>query len=135
MVAPSRRPAMRVSWNARFAVPLLAVALSVGPAARADQIDQDLLTRGKEIMKELHKQQYKNVGVLKFEAQRGGANGPVTFELGRLNALMATRLENVLILANDLKKPIGIVCGAGDLASRRDAKATYKTPAGREGLL
>jgi hypothetical protein len=104
------------------------------PAIRADAIDDALAKKGKQLMIELPKLGFKNVGVLKFEVQRG-AKGPVLMQVGRLNGAMAVRLENLLILASDAEQPkIGIVCGAGDLIAAKDKKATYQTPIGRADL-
>jgi hypothetical protein len=114
-----------------------AVLIALGTSAagvRADEMDKALLAKGDELMDLLKKHGWQNVGVLKFELQRGGKKGPIEPQRGRLNGVMATRLENVLILSDDTEKPIGIVCGAGDLAATRDAKATYQTAEGRRAL-
>jgi hypothetical protein len=113
----------------------LAALLTLLPQARADVIDVELLKKAPEIMETLVQQKYKNVGVLKFEVQRGGADGPISMQVGRLNSRMATRLENILILVNDEQTPLGIARSAGDVAAARDRSATYRTPEGRQRLL
>ncbi len=120
----------------RRTVPLLALAALclLRPPARADVLDLELLQRGPALMKKIRQLQYKNVGVLKFEVLRGGARE--SMEVGRLNSRMATRLENVLILANDNdERPIGIARAPGDVAACRDPRATYRTREGRARLL
>ncbi|MCI0464374.1 MAG: hypothetical protein L0Z62_46155 [Gemmataceae bacterium] len=114
----------------------LVLALAVGafavPSARADQLDQEMLKRGPTVMQHLQKQGHKNVGVLKFRVQVGDKKP--SFDSGRLTSLLATRLENVLILANDLQQPIGITRGASEVAARGDKTASYRDEAGRRKL-
>jgi hypothetical protein len=113
---------------------VLSLAGALVPVVRADTIDEELAKKGHALMTALQSRSFKNVGVLKFEVQRGD-KGPIFMQLGRLNGAMAVRLENVLILAGDPDDPkIGIVCGVGDIIAARDKKATYQTPAGRAGL-
>src|SRR5262249_22800266 len=87
---------------------------------------------GPTLMRHLQKQGYQNVGVLKFRVQVGTADP--RFDAGRLTSMLATRLENVLILANDMQKPLGITRGASQTAAERDRTATYTTEAGRQKL-
>jgi hypothetical protein len=115
-----------------FLVALLAVASTT--AARADGLDKALTDNARGVLTQLGDKGYANVGVLAFEVQTGGPDGPVTTSLGRMNESMATRLENALILANDEAKPIGIVRGAGRFAAGRDKSATYQSQEGRTKL-
>jgi hypothetical protein len=111
---------------------LVAWALAAAPA-RADKIDQSLMKdAAPNVMEHLRKQGYKNVAVLNFRVELPKAKP--SFHVGRLNSLMATRLENVLILANDDEKPLGITRGASAVAAARDKKATYLTAEGRKNL-
>jgi hypothetical protein len=110
---------------------LAAWALLARPA-RADTIEECLPPRGAEVMEHLQKRGYKNVGVLHFRVEMPGARSP--FGVGRLGSLMATRLENVLILANDDDRPVGITRAASERAATRDRKATYLTAEGRKKL-
>lgn len=113
-------------------VALLAVTSTAG--ARADGLDKVLTGNVRGVLAHLADKGYANVGILAFEVQTGGPDGPVTTRLGGMSESMATRLENALILANDEAKPIGIVRGAGRFAAGRDPAATYQTEAGRKKL-
>ncbi|HET6575038.1 MAG TPA: hypothetical protein VFG68_15635 [Fimbriiglobus sp.] len=113
---------------------IAALLILVPAAARADGLDKVLTTNARGILTGLGEKGYANVGVLAFEVQTGGPDGPVTTSLGRMNESMATRLENALILAADEAKPIGIVRGAGRFAAGRDKAATYQTKEGRTKL-
>jgi hypothetical protein len=109
---------------------------ATAPSAWADQIEVDLSKKGvaDKVVSHLGKRKFDNVGVLSFTITWD--NGPAV-RVGRLNGLMATRLENVLIkelrwrLTKD--RP-GIVLGAGNLAAEKIPDATYKTPEGRARL-
>jgi hypothetical protein len=122
---------MRLPLPGLCAASLAAWALLVRPA-RADTIDECLPPRGAEVMEHLQKRGYKNVGVLHFRVEMPGAKSP--FGVGRLGSLMATRLENVLILANDDDRPVGVTRAASERAAARDRKATYLTAEGRRKL-
>src|SRR5262245_57513395 len=88
------------------------------PTARADNIDNELRTKAGLIMKDLQARGYQNVGVLKFLVKRG--NTPPTFTAGKLNYLMATRLENALIMVDKDSAPIGITRGASAVAAAKE---------------
>lgn len=100
--------------------------------ARADQIDQALFQHSPKLMKHLRDRGYRNVGVLKFQLQVGKEKP--RFDAGRLTSLMATRLENALILANNLKVPLGVTRDAGMVAAKNNPAATWATGPGREKL-
>jgi hypothetical protein len=122
-----------ISRFARFAALLLAAAAPT--LVFADELDTRLLADvAPKVLDALRERGYKNVGVLKFEVQRGGEKGPVLMSAGSLNSMMATRLENALILASD-KDPIGIVRGPSQIAASRDSKAGFHTEAARRALL
>jgi hypothetical protein len=123
------RPSSRLSTLAVA----LAVFLGIPALARADLLDKELLKRSEEIMKQLRQKGYRNVGVLKFEAQVGDAKPQML--LGRINTVMATRLENALILANDEDNLIGVTRSASDVAATRDRGATFRTAEGQAKLL
>ena len=117
----------------RFAALLL---LAAAPGlAFADALDTSLYADAEKIADDLRARGFKNVGVLKFEVQRGGPSGPISMSAGDLNSQMATRLENALILATADKAPLGIVRAASAVAARRDAKAGYHNEAARKALL
>lgn len=108
--------------------------LFAGTALRADTLDDGFLKGGTafKIMKHLREQGYKNVGVLRFEVKKGKA--APSMNVGKLNGLMTLRLENALILQNEIEKPIGITRGASSVAAARDKRATYQTAQGRKDL-
>ncbi len=113
---------------------LLTAAVLAGTPAivRADNIDKELVKKGPELLQELKKKGYHNVGVLKFTVKKGKSE--LTFNAGSLNHNMATRLENALILANDAENPLGIIRDATSVAAAQAPKATYLTPEGRDQL-
>ncbi len=125
-----------IRWNlvGRFGAAALALAVwsAAAPRARADVLDKEMLGSCATVMEHLQKQGYKNVGVLKFRVQVG--KGQPRFDVGRLNSLMATRLENALILANDEENPVGVTRGASQVAANRDKGATYLTAEGLQKL-
>lgn len=104
-----------------------------GSEPKLKTIDDKLFRVSHLIMKDLVDHGYKNVGVLKFQVKNG--NSEATLTSGTLNYVMATRLENALILKNDDKAPIGITRGASAVAAANDVKATFLTEAGRQALL
>jgi hypothetical protein len=122
------RPCLRFSWLLLLAAPLLQP-----PTARADAIDDALgrVTGAKKVLKYLQKQGYKNVGVLRFQVQKGDAKP--SYHAGYLNDLMATRLENALIIVQpyDMERLIGVTRHATTVAVKDDPKSSYATAEGR----
>jgi hypothetical protein len=121
----------------RAGAALLALAAwGAAPAARADNIDEMLLTKARSVAEQLHTQGYHNIGVLPFRVEKG--TKPYA---GRLNALLATRLENALILREDDDKneedkraPLGVTRGAGAVATAHGLQPTQLDAAGRRRL-
>lgn len=112
---------------------LTAAVLAGAPAVvRADNIDKELVKKGPELLQELKKKGYHNVGVLKFTVKKGKSE--LSFNAGTLNHNMATRVENALILANDPQNPMGIIRDATSVAAAQAPKATYLTADGRDQL-
>jgi hypothetical protein len=110
-----------------------AVLLLAGAAQiRADHIDNALRRLCVKIMRDLEEQGYKNVAILKFQVKKG--NSAPTLTAGALNNLMATRLENALVMAEKADNPIGLTRGASAVAAAKDKKATYLTLEGRQNL-
>lgn len=106
---------------------LIALALLAAAApARADNIDEELIQRARTVMKDLQDRQYKNVGVLKFRVKKG-PHEP-SFNVGLLNANMASRLETALVLVNNDKNPLGITRDASQFAAAQDPKLSYLNP-------
>jgi hypothetical protein len=129
--AGRRDPAPRLPGAA--ALLALAAWWALPAAARADNLDDALLRHADTILQELRGRGCRNVGVLKFQVQQGAARP--SLHVGRLNTLMATRLENALILAEDEEDGVvGVTRGASAAAAARDPKATYLTRAGRRVL-
>jgi hypothetical protein len=110
----------------------VALLLAGGSSARADNIDKVLWTKAGKIMQDLEDHHYKNVGILKFQVKKG--NTPPTLTAGKLNYLMATRLENALVMVDKPDAPIGLTRGASAVAAAKDPKATYLTLEGRRQL-
>ena len=134
-LSPKREARTGPRFALRAQIVLCAVVLWMGYArpARADHIDKEFFKQGLQIMNHLKAQGYKNVGVLKFLVKKG--NNPPTFTAGKLNYVMATRLENVLIMKQDQPENlIGITRGASAVAVSKDKNATYLTLEGREKL-
>jgi len=114
--------------------PLLAMACGLAllapAAARADKMDVQLNEHMPEIVKHIKGKGYKNVGVLRFRADKGtGAH----FDLGPINGNMAERVENLMVLHDSSKdeasKPaFGIIHEAGSAAMHQKIGAWYKKP-------
>jgi hypothetical protein len=121
-----------VAWLAVTALALAGLALPA-PLARANPIDLELKQLGPMILEYCQAKGWKNVGVLKFRVQMG--KGAAGWNAGQLNSIMALRLENVLILANDADHPIGITRNASAVAMQQSPKVDYLTAAGRQQLL
>src|SRR4051812_35371641 len=115
MQAVLRRMATHIiSRQLLFLLALTAGAALPG-AARADNSDGRLPREATAVLQTLKDREYKTVGVLKFQVKKG--EGPASFDLGLLNANLATRLENALILVNDVNSPIGITRDASRVAA------------------
>src|SRR5205807_10292709 len=98
----------------------------------ADNIDNELRSKALLIMKDLEAHEYKNVGVLKFQVKKGNTHPTLT--AGKLNYLMATRLENALVMVDKADAPIGLTRGASAVAASKDKTATFLSPEGRQKL-
>lgn len=111
----------------------------VSPAlSRADTIDVHLAKEMPQVVKYLKSHGYKNVGVLRFRAQKGTEKG-ARFDMGEINGNMADRLENLLVMnAGQEKKPeapaFGIIHDAGAVAGQRKVGSWYTNPAERAKL-
>jgi hypothetical protein len=102
----------------RPAVLALALAAWSAPLARADNIDVGLLKKVPEIAKFLKDEGYKNVGVLRFQLQKGKEKA--TYSAGPINGNMAARLENALKMENDPKNPVGIIHNASAVIAAKE---------------
>jgi hypothetical protein len=120
---------MKINWT--FPALALAVALLFAGNARADDLNRALLEQAPAVLRYLKDKGYHNVGVLKFRVKKGDA--PITEHAGTLNLSLADRLERALILADDLKQPVGIIHDASAVAARLPG-ANHLTRAGRQAL-
>ncbi len=98
----------------------------------ADNIDNELRVKSRLIMEDMEAHGYKNIGILKFQVKKGAT--PPSLTAGKLNSVMATRLENALIMSDKADNPVGLTRGASDVAAAKDPKATFLTPEGRQKL-
>lgn len=124
-------PRLQLPWNPSRRGWALLLALCVTLAAvtwpapvRADAIDRQLAREAAAVMDHLRDMHYQNVGVLKFRVQRAGQ--AASFNAGPMNASMADRLENALVLADDPAHPIGIIQNAHQVAWERALKSAGK---------
>jgi hypothetical protein len=79
-----------------------------------ESLDLGLIKKTPEIVKYLKDHDYKNVGVLRFQLQKG--KGKPSYSAGPINGDLATRLENALLMETDPKNPIGIIRNASAVA-------------------
>jgi hypothetical protein len=100
-------------------------------ASRADELEKALLKEAPKIVQFLQEKGYRNVGVLKFRVKKG--DGPASAAAGTLNLDVARRLEVALLLANDPKKPLGVIAGASGIADTIPG-ANHLTAEGRKPL-
>ena len=118
---------------------LLALSILALPTiAQANPIDVELKKRAPAILQYCQEQGWKNIGVLKFRVHVGEQQGQ--WDAGQLNSVMANRLENVLILFNDIvfdpeERLLGITRNAGEQAVKEFGKIDYLSEAGRKKLL
>jgi hypothetical protein len=75
---------------------------------------------------------YHTVGVLKFGVKKGGS--APSLNAGTLNAKMAARLENAMILLDDPSSPINILHDPGRAVATLSRGATHRSTQGRRGL-
>jgi len=102
--------------------------------ARADKLDKKLNETAPEIVNYVKDKGYKNVGVLKFRAQRG--NQPAGFSTGPINGNLAERLENLLVIhSGDDKGPMfGVIHDAGQAAQQQKVGSWSTSAAERNNL-
>jgi hypothetical protein len=102
--------------------------------ARADNLDKKLNDSAPEIVNYIKDNGYKNVGILRFRAQRG--NQPESFSTGPINGNLAERLENLLIIhAGDEKGPtFGVIHDAGVTAQQEKVGSWFSNEAARTKL-
>ena len=106
-------------------------ALAFCGTAWADNLDEELIKQSKKIMADLRSHDYKNVAILKFTVAR--PNTYATYDAGLINANLANRLENALILASDVDHPIGITRNAGAIAAQAVIRKEIGLPSTADG--
>ncbi len=111
---------------------LLGGAWRAAGAAEAPSLERGLVGQAPALIEHFKANDYKNVGVLKFLVAREGAKS-FSDNVGTLNLMMARRLEVALVLANEPKRPIGIIRNASAVAARTKG-ANHRTPLGRKKL-
>ena len=103
---------------------------SVKAADEPVSLERTLVRAAPDVLKYCKEKGYKNVGVLKFMAIK---DGKLSDNLGTLNRSVARRLEMGMILANDVKAPIGIIEDASEVAAKIPG-ANHLTKEGRPKL-
>jgi CHAT domain-containing protein len=78
--------------------------------------ERELLRQAPRVIKYLQGKGYANVGVLKFLVSKDGDK--FGDNAGTLNMLLARRLEVALLVANDPRRPLGIVADASAVARK-----------------
>lgn len=97
----------------------------------ADDLEKQLLKQGPIIMEQLTRRGYQNVGVLKFRVKKGSDNA--SDQVGMLNLRLTKKLELALVVANDVRNPIGLVENASKVAAEIPG-ASHLSAKGREKL-
>jgi hypothetical protein len=105
----------------------IALALAA-PAVAAPTLEEALVAHAPAVVKSLQAMGCRNVGVLKFLVTKDGDK--LSDNVGPLNMTLANRLEIALLLADDPKKPLGIIEHASAVAQRTTG-ANHLTRDGR----
>jgi hypothetical protein len=116
--------------HSRLPAVLAALAAWAAPA-RADDLESKLLQQATHVLRYARDKGWHNLGVLKFQVRKGAAEP--TDNAGTLNLSLARRLEVALVLANDVRNPVGIVRNASAVAARLK-DANHLTDGGRSAL-
>jgi len=116
------------------ALAALALGVLIPGLARADQLGKKLNEEMPEVMKYLKSKGYKNVGVLRFQAQKG-KNKP-RFDNAPLNGSMATRLETLMVIHGGPKEAdaLGVIQDAGRAAAKQKVGSWHASAAQRKKL-
>jgi len=134
MIARRKSSSARCRLSALAAWLALAVVstLAVTRESRADHIDEALIKKAPELVKALESRGYHTPGVLKFLVKVGKA--APNSNIGAMNLVMATRLENALIHGSDSANPLTVVRNVTQVAAAANPRLTIQTPEGREAL-
>ena len=130
----------RLGWLCRARAIATTIVLGMTTAAAAQPpaatepqtIERALRKHAPEIISDIRKHGYKNVGVLKFRVKKGG--GQASDRVGLINQSLADRLEIALILADKPRTPLGIIHDAS-VSRPSSAGANHLEPEGRRVLL
>jgi len=98
---------------------------------KTETLDRQLLREAPKVIRYLKEHGYKSVGVLKFRVKSG--DEPLSDHAGPLNLNLAERLEIALVLADDVRNPIGIIHNASAVAATLPG-ANHLTKPGRQAL-
>jgi hypothetical protein len=120
--------------NLAFPALVAGLCLCLASPARADRLDVKLNEEMPRIVTALKDKGYKNVGVLRFRAQRG--TGKLGFSVGPINSNMVERVENLLILltGSDKGPTIGITHEAAGAAQGAGVGAWFSNEDERKKL-
>jgi hypothetical protein len=112
----------------------MVVLVALGSAAGAAEprpLDRELVRQAPRVIRYLRDNGYENVGVLKFLVSKDGKD--FSDNVGTVNLQLAQRLELALILANDPRRPLGIITDASAVAAGI-RRANHLRPEGRRLL-
>ncbi len=127
---------MTVGRRAAALPPLLALAFLCwgnAGAARADNIDEQLLRKAPKLMEQIYSKGYRNVGVLSFRLEKG--HSKASFHGGMIVTNMADRVQDAMIVAmNPEKAPLGVADRCSAVAGKKIPKASYRTADDRQRL-
>ena len=127
---------MTVGRRAAALPPLLALAFLCwgnAGAARADNIDEQLLRKAPKLMEQIYSKGYRNVGVLSFRLEKG--HSKASFHGGMIVTNMADRVQDAMIVAmNPEKAPLGVADRCSAVAGKKIPKASYRTADDRKRL-
>lgn len=125
--SPSRKVCVKCLSRLMLAVWLTMLAT----VAMAADVKREFIRQAPEILRHCRERGYKNVGILKFRIRKG--QGQPTDNAGPLNMNLADQLELALIMANDVRNPLGIIHDASAVAAKVKG-ANHLTVEGRELL-
>lgn len=95
----------------------LGLVLVLATPALADPVDARLVEEAPRVLAYLRQQGATTVGVLKFRVVKPGRGA--SYSAGPMNANMADRLQNALVVANDRAHPVGILDSVSQYAFER----------------
>jgi hypothetical protein len=121
---------IRTRWMMGLAAAGLLLAVVPG-GVRADDMERELLRQAPRVLRYLKDKGCHNAAVLKFLVKKGEAG--YSDHAGLLNLTLAQRLELALVLANDVRDPLGIIHDASAVANRLPG-ANHLTREGRQRL-